>query len=95
MRVTNDQQAPVRRGNRERRRFRLFRPVGEAAISGLDAEGVQVLGLDDEGKIADLTVFLRPIRAGMALSELMGPKITKLHDGTYGLRASGTDSVRP
>jgi len=37
---------------------------------------VQVLGLDDEGKIADLTVFLRPIRAGMALSELMGPKIT-------------------
>lgn len=66
--------------------------VFKATISGRDAEGVQLLRLDDEGKIVDLTVFLRPIRAGMALSELMGPKIEKLHDGTYGLRATGTDS---
>lgn len=60
--------------------------VFRADISGRQAEGTQVLRLDDAGRIVDLTVFLRPIRAGLALSELMGPKIEKLEDGTYGLR---------
>ncbi|WP_232374938.1 hypothetical protein [Mycolicibacterium mengxianglii] len=64
--------------------------VFRATISGLEAEGTQVLRLDDEDRIADLTVFLRPIRAAMALSDLMGPKIEKLADGTYGLRTVGT-----
>jgi hypothetical protein len=62
--------------------------VFRATISGLDAEGTQILRFDDDGRIVDLTVFLRPIRAGMALSELMGPRIEKLDDGTYGLRAA-------
>jgi hypothetical protein len=61
--------------------------VFRASISGLDAAGTQLLRFDGDGKIVDLTVFLRPIRAGIALSELMGPKIQKLEDGTYGLRA--------
>lgn len=66
--------------------------VFRATISGLDAEGTQLLRFDDRGKIIDLTVFLRPIRAGMALSELMGPRIEKLDDGTYGVRASHNGS---
>ncbi|WP_422745452.1 nuclear transport factor 2 family protein [Mycobacterium sp. WMMD1722] len=61
--------------------------VFKADIAGRQAEGTQVLRLDDAGRIVDLTVFLRPIRAGMALSELMGSKIQKLDDGTYGLAA--------
>jgi len=66
-----------------------------ADISGRQAEGAQILRLDGAGRIVDLTVFLRPIQAGMALSELMGPKIQKLEDGTYGLRpaVSGPDVV--
>lgn len=62
--------------------------VFRADIAGLRAEGTQLLRLDADGRIEDLTVFLRPIRAGMALSELMGPKIEKLADGTYGLRTA-------
>jgi hypothetical protein len=59
--------------------------VFRARIDGLDAEGVQVLRLDDDGLVEDITVLLRPIRAAMALSQAMGPRVAKQDDGTWGL----------
>ncbi len=37
----------------------------------LDVEGVDVLGLDDEGRIASLTVMLRPLSAAQAVGARM------------------------
>jgi len=62
--------------------------VFRAEIAGLQAEGMQLLRFDADGLIDDITGMLRPIRASMALSEAMGPKIERLADGTYGLRAA-------
>ena len=63
--------------------------VFRAKIAGLQAEGIQLLRFDREGRIIDFTAMLRPIRAAMALSEAMGPQIQKLPDGTYGVKPKG------
>lgn len=63
--------------------------LADARISGLEAQGVQVLRLTDDGLIDDVAVYLRPIRAAMALGELMGPKVVRLANRTYGLRQVG------
>jgi hypothetical protein len=60
--------------------------VCRARIDGLEAEGVQLLRLDGAGLVEDITVLLRPIRASMALSRAMEPRIAKQDDGTWGLR---------
>jgi hypothetical protein len=60
--------------------------LADARISGLDAQGVQVLRIAEDGLIDDIAVYLRPIRAAMALGELMGPKVVRLPNRTYGLR---------
>lgn len=56
-------------------------------IAGLDGENMQVLRFDDEGRIVDITVLLRPLRASMALAEMMGPHARQLPDGSYELNA--------
>jgi hypothetical protein len=63
--------------------------LADGRIGGLDAQGVQVLRLSDDGLIDDIAVYLRPIRAAMALGELMGPKVVRLPNRTYGLRQPG------
>jgi hypothetical protein len=66
--------------------------VFRAKIADLEAEGMQLLRFDETGAIADITGMLRPIRAAWALSEAMGPRIVKLEDGTFGLRAPENDA---
>jgi SnoaL-like domain len=53
----------------------------EATIAGRDAEGLQLLTFDHEGKIAALKVLLRPLTAAIALSESMAPHLEKTERG--------------
>ena len=41
-----------------------------------DIEGVDYLTLDAEGKVTDLTVFMRPQKAVVAFNELMGARLS-------------------
>jgi len=47
--------------------------VGEKQIQGID-----LLRFDDDGKIRDFTVLVRPLSATIALAEAMGPKVAHL-----------------
>jgi hypothetical protein len=47
--------------------------VGEKEIQGID-----LLRFDDDGKIRDFTVLVRPLSATIALAEAMGPKVGHL-----------------
>jgi hypothetical protein len=47
--------------------------VGEKKIQGID-----LLRFDDEGRIRDFTVLVRPLSATIALAEAMGPKVAHL-----------------
>jgi hypothetical protein len=47
--------------------------VGEKQIQGID-----LLRFDDEGRIRDFTVLVRPLSATIALAEAMGPKVAHL-----------------
>lgn len=67
--------------------------LADACISGLVAQGVQVLRLTEDGLIDDIAVYLRPIKAAMALGELMGSKVVRLPNRTYGLRRPGDPAV--
>ena len=52
----------------------LFRArVGEKSVQGLD-----FLRLDEEGRIKEFTVMLRPLSAIMAVGERMAPKVEGL-----------------
>jgi hypothetical protein len=52
----------------------LFRArVGDKTVQGLD-----FLRLDEEGKISEFTVMLRPLSAIMAVGERMAPKVEGL-----------------
>ena len=76
-------------------RVGLVTLLATARINGLDAQGVQVLRLTDDGLIDDIAVYLRPIRAAMALGELMGPKVVRLPNRTYGLRQMPEEGLEP
>lgn len=62
--------------------------VFRARIDELDAEGLQLLRFDDDGRIADITVMLRPIRAAIALAQAMEPILERGPDGTYAIKNS-------
>ena len=47
--------------------------VGEKKIQGID-----LLRFDDDGRIMDFTVLVRPLSATIALAEAMGPKVAHL-----------------
>jgi hypothetical protein len=47
-----------------------------AKVDGkLEIEGVDYLTLDDDGRVADLTVFLRPLKAVHAFNERMSARL--------------------
>ena len=47
--------------------------VGDKAVEGLD-----LLRYDDDGRIADFTVMLRPLSGLIAMAEAMAPKVAAL-----------------
>jgi hypothetical protein len=47
----------------------------EATVGDRELEGVDYLTLDDEGRVADLTVFMRPLSALTRFNEEMGRRL--------------------
>jgi hypothetical protein len=47
----------------------------KAMVGELELEGVDYLTLDDEGRISDLTVFMRPIKALTAFNARMAERL--------------------
>jgi hypothetical protein len=52
-----------------------------ARVGELDLEGVDLLTLDEDGKIVDLTVFMRPYSAATAFREGMLERVASLESG--------------
>ncbi|WP_141014729.1 nuclear transport factor 2 family protein [Nocardioides sambongensis] len=48
--------------------------VFEAKVDGLEITGCDFLVLDDEGKVVDFMVMVRPLKAAQALSERMAER---------------------
>ena len=49
-------------------------------VDGLDVEGVDVVRWDDEGRIVEFTVMIRPFKALQAVIARMQAELTKLPD---------------
>jgi hypothetical protein len=49
--------------------------IFRAAVGGRELEGLDLLRLDDDGLIADLTVMIRPLSGLLALAQALGPKV--------------------
>ncbi|MEV7045578.1 hypothetical protein [Amycolatopsis sp. NPDC051061] len=64
--------------------------VAEVTIGELQAQNLQLLQFDADGLIADITVFLRPLRAGLALSRLLEPHLKKSKNGSWSVKAHPT-----
>jgi hypothetical protein len=47
----------------------------QAKVGELELEGIDYLTLDDEGRVADLTVFMRPLKAVNAFNEQMKARL--------------------
>ncbi len=52
--------------------------VFAARVGTKEIQGIDLLRFDDEGKIRDFTVLVRPLSATIALAEAMGPKVAHL-----------------
>ncbi|MDQ1494475.1 MAG: hypothetical protein QOG69_958 [Actinomycetota bacterium] len=52
--------------------------VFRARVGDKELEGVDLLRMDDEGKIRDFTVFVRPASGLMALGQAMAPHVDGL-----------------
>ena len=52
--------------------------VFRARVGDKQVEGIDLLRLDGDGRVADLTVMVRPASGLMALGEAMGPKVAGL-----------------
>lgn len=52
--------------------------IFEAKVKGLDVTGADFLSYNDEGKIADFMVMVRPMRAAQALAEEMGARFEQI-----------------
>jgi hypothetical protein len=52
--------------------------VFSARVGEKEVQGIDLLRFDDEGKIRDFTVLVRPLSATIALAEAMGPKVAHL-----------------
>ena len=50
----------------------------EKKVSGKTVSGCDFLHLDDDGRIVDFTVMVRPLSAAMALSEAMGAQFDQI-----------------
>lgn len=47
----------------------------KAMVGDLELEGIDYLTLDEEGKVADLTVFMRPMKALTAFNARMAERL--------------------
>lgn len=47
----------------------------KAMVGDKELEGIDLLKLDDEGRVADLTVFMRPLSALTRFNERMGERL--------------------
>ena len=47
----------------------------EARVGDRELEGIDLLELDEEGRVAELTVFMRPLSAITAFNERMGERL--------------------
>ena len=52
--------------------------VFRARVGDKQVEGLDLLRFDDEGKIADFTVMVRPLSAAMALAERVGKGLEQI-----------------
>src|SRR3954464_10883022 len=52
--------------------------VFSARVGPKDIQDIDLLRFDDDGKIRDFTVLVRPLSATIALAEAMGPKVAHL-----------------
>jgi hypothetical protein len=52
--------------------------IFRARVGDKDVEGMDLVRTDEDGKIADFTVMVRPASALMALGAAMGPKVEGL-----------------
>jgi hypothetical protein len=48
--------------------------IFRATVEGKEIEGIDLLRLDEEGRIADFTVMLRPLSAFMLFAQAMGER---------------------
>jgi SnoaL-like protein len=55
--------------------------IFRARVGDKQVEGLDLLRLDDEGKIYDFTVMVRPASGLMALAEAIGPKVAGAKTG--------------
>ncbi len=51
--------------------------IFRAAIDGRELEGIDLLRLDGEGRIADFTVMIRPLSGLVPFAEAMGAKVAQ------------------
>jgi hypothetical protein len=52
--------------------------VFAARVGEKELQGIDLLRFDDDGKIRDFTVLVRPLSGTIALAEAMGPKVAHL-----------------
>lgn len=50
----------------------------ETTVEGLQLSGVDILRLDADGRVAELTVMVRPMRAAEALARQMGARFDRI-----------------
>lgn len=54
--------------------------VFEATVGGKHVHGADLLHLDDDGRIDDLTVMVRPLTGAHALAEAMGAQFDRIRE---------------
>jgi hypothetical protein len=52
--------------------------IFEAKVDGLDLTGCDILRYDEDGRIADFMVMVRPLRAAEALARQMGARFEQI-----------------
>ena len=52
-----------------------------ASVRGTRAEGVDIVRLDDAGRVAELTVFMRPLAGIAAFIDATGPRLGQIRGG--------------
>jgi ketosteroid isomerase-like protein len=52
--------------------------IFEAKVEGLDVTGCDILRYDEDGRIADFMVMVRPLRAAEALARQMGARFEQI-----------------
>ena len=56
--------------------------VFSARVGSKELQGIDLLRFDEDGRIRDFTVLVRPLSGTIALAEAMGPKVAHLKGGS-------------